>query len=203
MNFLAHLLLSGSDPDWRAGGFLGDFIRGPLTGERPAAIERGIALHRHVDASSDHHAAVLEAKRLFPRPYRRWAPVALDVLFDHFLARDFQRFSRQPLDAFSHECYGQLDARREHLTVPASRFLDRMAEVDLLTAYARRDSVTRALQHLSGRARGDNPLAAMDPTLTALEAELQTAFERLMPDLLHSTRTRIEAADDESWARSG
>jgi len=203
MNFLAHLLLSGSDPDWRVGGFLGDFIRGPLKGERPAAIEHGIALHRHVDASSDCHAAVREATRLFPRPYRRWAPVALDVLFDHFLARDFERWNGQPLKAFSSECYGQLDARRGHLTEPARRFLDRMAEVDLLTAYAQRSSVPRALAHVSGRARRNNPLAEMDATLTEFESELHTAFERLMPDLLNSTRTRIAALDDESHARSG
>lgn len=203
MNFLAHLLLSGSDPDWRAGGFLGDFVRGPLGGERPAAIERGIALHRHVDAHSDRHAAVREATRLFPEHYRRWAPVALDILFDHFLARDFERWSSQPLTAFSVECYEQLDARREHLTVPARHFLDRMTEVDLLSAYAQRGSVARALKHVSGRARRANPLAVMDATLVQLEIELEMAFERLLPDLLHSTRTRIEAADDESRARSG
>lgn len=203
MNFLAHLLLSGRDPDWRAGGFLGDFVRGPLHSERPAAIEQGIALHRQVDAHSDRHVAVREATRLFPEPYRRWAPVALDVLFDHFLARDFQRWSCQPLQAFSSECYEQLDARRDHLTVPARRFLDRMTEVDLLTAYAQRGSVARALQHIAGRARRPNPLAVMDATLLQLEPELLTAFERLMPDLLRSTQMRIAAADDESSARSG
>ena len=203
MNFLAHLLLSGSDPDWRTGGFLGDFVRGPLHGERPVAIERGIALHRHVDASSDRHAAVRAATRLFPGPYRRWAPVALDVLFDHFLARDFERWSCQPLTAFSRECYGQLDTRRAHFTEPARRFLDRMAEVDLLAAYARRDSVARALIHLSGRARRANPLAEMDATLSELEGELQAAFERLLPSLIRSSQARMTAVMDESVPGSG
>ncbi len=203
MNFLAHLLLSGSDPDWRAGGFLGDFIRGPLTGERPAAIERGIALHRHVDASSDRHSAVREATLLFPTPYRRWAPVALDLLFDHFLARDFERWDLQPLKAFSRECYEQLGARRTHFTDPARRFLDRMTEVDLLTAYAHRSSVPRALAHVSARARRSNPLAEMNATLKELEPELQAAFERLMPTLMASSRARIAAAFDEPNRRSG
>ncbi|MCC5886874.1 MAG: DUF479 domain-containing protein [Gammaproteobacteria bacterium] len=203
MNFLAHLLLSGSDPDWRTGGYLGDFIRGPLTGERPAAIERGIALHRHVDATSDRHAAVREAARLFEGPCRRWAPVALDVLFDHFLARDFPQWSQQPLTTFSGECYQQLDARRAHLTDPARRFLDRMADVDLLAAYANRSSVPRALTHIASRARRSNPLAQMDAILTDLEPELHAAFERLMPALLASTRARIAAAIDESYRPSG
>ncbi|MCC5947243.1 MAG: DUF479 domain-containing protein [Nitriliruptoraceae bacterium] len=198
MNFLAHLLLSGSDPDWRAGGFLGDFIRGPLKGDRPAAIERGIALHRHVDAESDRHPAVREAAQLFPRPCRRWAPVALDVLFDHFLARDFQHWHRQPLTAFSGECYAQLDARRAHFTEPARRFLDRMAEADLLTAYAQRSRVPRALAHIATRARHRNPLAEMDATLADLDTDLHAAFVRLMPTLLTSTRARIAADSDES-----
>lgn len=203
MNFLAHLLLSGADPEWRTGGFLGDFIRGPLRGERPAAIEGGIALHRYVDATSDRHPAVRAATRLFPARHRRFAPVALDVLFDHFLARDFHRFCRTPLPAFSSECYAQLDARRVHLTDPARRFLDRMAEVDLLAAYAQRSSVPRALSHIASRARRRNPLTEMDATLEGLEPELRMAFEHLMPTLIELSRVRIATARDEPHRRSG
>ncbi|TVS18231.1 MAG: DUF479 domain-containing protein [Gammaproteobacteria bacterium] len=183
MNFLAHLLLSGSDGDLRAGGFLGDFVRGPLTGQRPATIEAGIALHRHVDASSDRAPPVRAAVALFPRPWRRWAPVALDVLFDHYLARDFGRWQQEPLPRFADHCYGQLHARRVHFTDPALRFLDRMTEVDLLVAYAEPASVGRALGHLSKRARRSNPLDDMASTLIDLEAPLHAAFMELLPSL--------------------
>lgn len=181
MNFLAHLFLSGSDADLRAGGFLGDFVRGPLRGDRPTPIEAGIALHRHVDASSDRAEPMRAAVRLFPRPWRRWAPVALDVLFDHFLAQEFSRWQNEPLPRFAAHCYRQLDARRAHFTDPARRFLDRMTEVDLLVAYADAATVERTLGHLSGRARRGNPLADMAPLLQALEVPLRHAFGSLMP----------------------
>lgn len=183
MNFLAHLLLSGPDGDFRAGGFLGDFVRGPLTGRHPAAIESGIALHRHLDAASDRSDAVHTAVRRLPPAWRRWAPVALDVIFDHFLARDFQRWQAQPLGAFAADCYRQLDARRRHFPDSARRMLDRMTEVDLLCAYADPQSVPRALGHLARRSRRRNPLAEIGDGFRRWEPELEAAFARLMPQL--------------------
>ena len=197
MNYLAHLLLSGPDADLRVGGFLGDFVRGRLTGERPVMIERGIALHRHVDAASARAAPVHDANALFPQGLRRWAPIALDVLFDHYLARDFDRYGPgEPLNAFAAACYRQLDARRMHLPDPAERFLDRMIEADLLGAYADRSSVDRALAHLSRRARRPNPLADMGGALVRLDDALYLTFSRLMP-LLESDCLALRAATTE------
>ncbi len=203
MNFLAHLFLSGSDADLRTGGFLGDFVRGPLEGKRPERIEAGIALHRHIDATSDRAEPMRAAVSLFPRPWRRWAPVALDVLFDHYLALDFDHWQGEALTPFAERCYRQLDARRAHFTNPAERFLDRMTEVNLLAAYADRATIERTLTHLSRRARRANPLAEMAPTLYRLERPLGEAFRELLPMLEANARAWRQAADRESDRRSG
>lgn len=203
MNFLAHLFLSGPDADLRAGGFLGDFVRGPLEGDRPAQIEAGIALHRHIDANSDHAEPMRAAAALFPRPWRRWAPVALDVLFDHYLAVDFDRWQGEPLKPFAERCYRQLNDRRTHFTDPARRFLDRMTEADLLVAYADTTTIERTLTYLSGRARRANPLAEMAPTLYRLETPLREAFGELLPMLEARALAWRRAAGRESDRRSG
>ncbi|KKM01805.1 hypothetical protein LCGC14_1790730, partial [marine sediment metagenome] len=49
MNYLAHIYLSGDHPEVMVGGLLGDFVKGPLRGQLPRAIEEGIALHRKID----------------------------------------------------------------------------------------------------------------------------------------------------------
>ncbi|MGA2151478.1 MAG: DUF479 domain-containing protein, partial [Geobacteraceae bacterium] len=50
MNFLAHLYLSGDDPELLVGNLLGDFVKGRLSGNFPDGIERGIELHRRIDS---------------------------------------------------------------------------------------------------------------------------------------------------------
>src|SRR5699024_8931556 len=101
MNFLAHALLAGDDPDLEVGGILGDFVRGRPDPTLPAGLRRGIALHRAVDAFTDRHPDVAAARRLFDPPWRRYAGIMLDVWFDHCLARDFGRWSDWPLEVFS------------------------------------------------------------------------------------------------------
>ena len=52
MNYLAHFHLAGEQPAMIKGALLGDFVKGPLRGQFDAATERGIELHRNIDAFS-------------------------------------------------------------------------------------------------------------------------------------------------------
>lgn len=193
MNFLAHLLLAGPDPDLRCGGVLGDFVRGPLQGRFEPGIEAGIALHRHIDAASGRHPAMQAALRRFQPPYRRWAPIALDVLFDHYLASSFEAWHDQPLTEFSQTCYAQLEGRLGIMPAPARRFVGHMRSSDLLGRYIERTTVGRALSQMAGRTRRPNELASIAPVLDAEDAQLRACFEQLLPDLQR---------DCEAWRRS-
>jgi acyl carrier protein phosphodiesterase len=76
------------------GGLLGDFVRGPIESLAYAPqVRRGIGLHRANDVFTDAHPQVRSAKALLPPPYWRYAGIALDMWFDHRLARDFSRWS--------------------------------------------------------------------------------------------------------------
>ena len=66
MNYLAHLHLGGPRPGDLLGSLYGDFVKGPLQGRWPAEIEAGIRLHRQIDAFTDSHPLVLQAKSRFP-----------------------------------------------------------------------------------------------------------------------------------------
>jgi acyl carrier protein phosphodiesterase len=187
MNYLAHLFLAGPDPALRTGGFLGDFVRGPLDGRHAPSIELGIALHRHIDATTDRHAAVREAVAAFRAPWRRWAPVALDLWFDHLLAQRFEALGGEPLEDFSQRAYGQLEAHRQHLPPTAQRFLERMREVDLLVRYRQAETLDGVLERLARRSPRAAPLADLSPELHRLAPLLAQSFERLLPDLVDAS----------------
>ncbi|UGB38249.1 ACP phosphodiesterase [Frateuria soli] len=183
MNHLAHALLAGADEGRILGGVLGDFVRGTPDPALPSGVREGIALHRAIDGFTDRHPEVVAARALFEPPYRRYAGIALDMWFDHLLARDFARWSTLPLPAFSTGLRGLLDRQDALLPSTARRFAHYMQANDLPAAYAEPEVLERALAGIGQRLRRDNPLGRMLPVLQDMEAPLQARFDAFFPDL--------------------
>lgn len=183
MNHLAHALLAGDDDALRLGGMLGDFVRGDPSAAWPEAIADGIRLHRAIDVFTDAHPQVLAAKARLDPPYRRYAGILLDVWFDHLLARDFDRWSAQPLEVFSRDLRRLLRAHEGALPPGLARFLRYMQVNGLPAGYARPEVVAQALAGIGQRLRRDNPLAESLPVLRAQERALAVHFEAFFPEL--------------------
>ncbi|MEX2962399.1 ACP phosphodiesterase [Microbulbifer sp. TYP-18] len=184
MNYLAHLLLSGPDPDWRLGGLLGDFVKGPLRGERPQAIEAGIRLHRRIDASADRHPSYhLALTNLHPR-WRRHGGIILDIWFDHLLSRHWDDWYPQPLDAFCSQCWTDFRARKLYIPPPAQAFICRAEQFTLLQSYCDEQGIARVLTRVSERLSRPLPLQQALPELIDGRVALTEIFNDLFNYLL-------------------
>lgn len=87
---------------------MADFVRGNPYEQWPEGIAHGIALHRRLDALTDSLPEVRQACSLFRPETRRVAPITLDVVWDHFLAKHWtQLHPQQSLARFA------ADAQRE------------------------------------------------------------------------------------------
>ena len=153
MNFLAHLYLSDSFDEEMVGNLMADFIVGRVDDHFPPAIRKGIVLHREIDAYTDSHPLVREAKhRLFPT-YRHYAAVIMDVFYDHFLAIHWQQFHLDPLSQFASQAY-QLLNEKQHL-LPASMLpmVEAMQRQNWLVNYATIDGIDRALTNMARRTK--------------------------------------------------
>lgn len=93
MNFLAHLHLAHLAESSLPGNLLADFVRGNPHEQWPTPVADGILMHRRLDAMTDNLPEVQEARPLFRPETRRVAPITLDVVWDHFLARHWDTFS--------------------------------------------------------------------------------------------------------------
>lgn len=183
MNYLAHLLLSGPDPDWRLGGLLGDFVKGPLTGERPAAIEAGIRLHRRIDADTDRHPAYREATRCLDPSWRRYAGIILDIWFDHLLNRQWSRWHAEVLEEFCDQCWRDFHARSRYIPPRAQTFIQRAEQFKLLESYGDEAVIARTLERVGQRLRRPVALHEALPELRSARRPLQQNFEQLFEDL--------------------
>jgi len=101
MNFLAHLHLASLADSSLLGNLLADFVRGTPGNEFSPEIISGIYMHRRVDSLTDNLPEVAIARQWFRPETRRVAPISLDIIWDHFLARHWQDVNpTQPLANF-------------------------------------------------------------------------------------------------------
>ena len=182
VNYLAHLCLSDGSPESIVGNFLGDFVKGRPEGRYPNPIVRGIRLHRAVDTYTDSHPAVGRAIARVAPARRRFAGIAVDMAFDHFLARHWEHTDPAGFAAARAHAYAVLHARSDVLPDRLQRILPSLAGDDWLHSYTELDGVCFALARMSRRLSRPNRLAETATDLRRHYADLQADFEAFWPD---------------------
>lgn len=182
MNYLAHLHLGGPAPHQLLGSLYGDFVKGPLDGRWPHAIEAGIRLHRRIDLFTDTHPLVRDARALFPAARRRVSGILLDLFFDHCLARDWADYAEVPLPAFTGQVYRVL-ADQAALPGALARIAPRMAEQDWLGSYREFDTLAAVVGGMSRRLSRPELLAGGFDELAERYQPLSDHFRLFYPEL--------------------
>jgi len=180
VNYLAHIYLSGQDPDVQVGGLLGDFVKGPLNASYPRTIEAGIRLHRRIDSVTDKHEAFRKNLAALPSPWRRYGGILLDVYFDHLLARHWDIFSKDSLEHFCRNFYQHLHLRKPLLPERAKTFCIRAPKVNWLENYAQKDMIPLMLNNIGQRLSKPVTLGSAWPLLEHNRSALEQTFHQLM-----------------------
>lgn len=190
MNYLAHLHIAEASDSNLLGNLLGDFVKGNPSEQFSEDIVQGIRLHRWVDAYTDSHEVMILAKALFPATTRRFSPIALDMFWDHCLAKHWQRFHSQSLRQFV------LDAERkvkiDHSSSLPERYMmvsDKMWQGRWLESYADFENIHFALQRMSLRRERMKPLAECYVSLEDSYQELESLFFSLYPQVLEKAKS--------------
>jgi len=177
MNFLAHLHLGDRSDDLLVGSFLGDFCKGSVD-KFPERWRSGIRLHRRVDAFTDDHALPKRSAGLLRETVGRYAPVVVDVVYDHLLAMNWDAFSNEPFDEAVERYYALLRDRRDEFPEIAAWVADRMASHDWLRSYRDLAGVRTALERMSNRLRNG---VRLDGSLTAIESRYDVLRDDFLP----------------------
>lgn len=188
MNFLAHTLFAQGDAERIAGQFCGDFVRGSDLSAYPEGIQQGIHRHRRIDAYTDKHPAVRACLDVFKPPVRRFAGIITDVVFDHYLARDWANYSAIPIDQHVEAVHSALNEMRPQLPPDLQRFADFLQRENILLGNLEYAGVELTLQRLSRRSPKFAPMAQGAAVAAVNETEILDAFNAFFPDLLAAER---------------
>lgn len=187
MNILAHGYLSDRNDGFLIGNFIGDFVKGDPTNPRHklrAAEIAGVRLHRAIDSFTDSHPDVAAVRELLYPRCHKYAGVAVDVFFDHFLARQFASLTGETLDDFTAFFYTSLRRLASRFPAPANRMLDAMIRYDWVRSYQTLDGIDRSLNGISRRTAYPSGLDTAIIDLEQYYEEINARFIHFWPELV-------------------
>jgi len=151
MNYLAHAYLSFNYDEILAGNMISDFVKGKKRYDYPTGIQLGITLHREIDRFTDTHQSVKKAKEIFRPSYRLYSGAIIDVIFDHFLAKEELLFTEEGLENFTNNTYKRLDLYSMHFPEKFAVLFPYMKKQNWLFNYRENWGISRSLGGLVRR----------------------------------------------------
>ena len=183
MNFLAHVYLSGDNEPLLVGNFFGDFVKGSQMDIYPEEIQKGIRLHRSIDHFTDTHEIVLQSKVRLRDQFRHYAPVIVDVYYDHFLAKNWSTYSAVPLMDYTTQFYQKIQTYIDILPKGVIHMLNYMSKDNWLYHYQFLEGIQRAFVGMSRRTKFESKMEqaveALKDHYSAFESEFQSFFPLL------------------------
>jgi acyl carrier protein phosphodiesterase len=198
MNYLAHVFLSHQTPDAVVGALLGDFVKGRVPAQWSPAVRAAVLLHRAIDRYTDHHPIVIASRALVNPDHRRFAGIAVDVFYDHFLAHHWQRFDTRPLPEFTASIYRALSPQAAAFPERLQQILPRMVKDDWLAAYADVSAIGAALRGITRRFRTPQRAHGLHATVVDLErhyAAFENHFLTFFPQLQQFVTVQDDAGN--------
>jgi len=135
MNFLAHIYLSGDNDEIKIGNFIGDWIKGNSYNNFSYYIKEGAILHREIDAFTDLHQIYKKSNYAIKEVYGKYSGIVADIFYDHFLAINWEKYSKITLNRYSRNFYGSLFQNYKILPQKVKNIVPFFVASNRLTSY--------------------------------------------------------------------
>jgi len=184
MNFLAHIYLSGDDEAITIGNFIADGIKGKKYQKYPSQIQKGILLHRAIDSYTDQHPTVRKSTKRLHKNYGHYSGVIVDILYDHFLAKNWRDYHEKPLDVYVEDFYELLRNSYDILPGRIKRMMPYMISDNWLLSYKTVKGISKILNQMNVRTKGVSKMnfavMELEEFYTDFEAEFTSFFSELI-----------------------
>ncbi len=192
MNFLAHIYLSGDNDDLKIGNFIADNIKGNKYKYLPEEIQKGIILHRAIDSFTDSNDIVRRSKRRLHERYRHYDGVIIDILYDHYLAKNWSDYSQIPLNEYAQSFYKLLKSNYDVLPEKVQHFLPYMISGNWLYNYRTIEGIEKVLQGVDRRTKNKSQMYLAIEDLTLHYTEFEKDFTQFFEELINFSNENIK-----------
>lgn len=197
MNFLAHIYLSGDNELITIGNFIADGIKGNDYKNFSKEFQIGILLHRHIDTFTDAHDTVrLSTKRLHEK-YGHYSGVIVDILYDHFLAKNWHQYSDVPLVDYVENFYNSLEEHYDLLPMPIQKMMPYMMSNNWLLSYASIEGISKILEGMNRRTKNRSGMHEAVNELELYYTEFETEFTHFFEELILSSEQKLKELSKE------
>ena len=191
MNFLAHIYLSGNEEGVIIGNFIADGIKGKKYLKYPHSIAKGILLHRGIDSFTDTHPTVHKSTARLHKNYSHYSGVIVDILYDHFLAKNWSKYSNQPLNEYVQDFYELLRKNFTILPTRIQRMMPYMIADNWLLSYATVEGISKILAQMNDRTKGVSKMNLAVVELEEFYDEFETEFTIFFDELIAFSNQKL------------
>tara|TARA_Y100000996_G_scaffold70326_1_gene47490 strand:+ start:3884 stop:4474 length:591 start_codon:yes stop_codon:yes gene_type:complete len=186
MNYLAHAYLSGINKDIAIGNFIADNIKGNNYKKFNINWQKGILLHRFIDSYTDSHYIFREHSKLFFNSHRHYSRVLIDIFYDHFLAKNWKKYSLTSLVSFELDFYKTL---KENLNKFPSDILHKInffIDQNLFTKYSSIDGLIYVLKKMENKTVYESNLVTSIDKFISFSPKMELQFFIFFEDMINA-----------------
>lgn len=183
MNFLAHIYLSQDINPLMLGNFMADSVKGKKYLDYPKDISNGMVLHRFIDDFTDKHELVKASQVLLKPNFGRYSPLVSDIVYDHFLARNFTEITGLNLAAFVQEVYQYMQDNRLLMTPFSQEILPYMIKNNWLENYQHQEELHKIFKQFGRRIGVGELFDAVTEVVWNQYEEFEANFRLFFPEL--------------------
>jgi len=198
MNFLAHVHLSGKNTDLMVGNFIADAVKGNASLKYSGDILKGIMLHRQIDTFTDAHGLHKQSRSLIRSDFGKFSGIVVDIYYDHFLAKNWQTYSDEPLSNFTSRVYKELSKRLFIVPNHTRRILPFMISQNWLLNYANFKGLENVFHGMDRRTKYISGMQNGVEVLKKNYKLLNDDFNGFYPELIHYVDKQKKAAPKRS-----
>ena len=192
MNFLGHLFFSNNDLDLMIANLYGDSVKGTKIKHYSKGIQQGIVLHRKIDSYMDGHPDVKKLRILLYKDLPKIAGVALDLIFDHLLAKKWDEFHHKKLNTFLEEFYNYRSPLELEVTSEFALLLKRMRKSKWMNYYPTLYGLEKSALGVSGRISFENSLKDTAQVYLKHQNIIEETFYLYMKDAMKELMYQID-----------
>lgn len=162
---------------------MADSVRGHRYLDYPDELRKGILLHRYIDTFTDAHPIYRKSKHRLHEKYGHYSGVIMDIVYDHFLAKNWNLYSEEPLEIYAEAFYKLLKENHSLLTEKTQKMIPYMIARNWLVSYATLEGLEMILFQMDyrtqHRANMQEAIVEVKNFYHQLEEEFTLFFEEL------------------------